>query len=448
MKSAIGQERGNEISYDGFVSCQPNEGSPSYQIGANESGASMNKISPLSLIHSRHFFKPRVALFSGNYNYLRDGANRALNRLVDYLGRQGVAVRVYSPTGDVPAFQHAGDLVSVPSFAIPRRKEYRFAMGLPKAVRDDIAAFQPNIFHLSAPDLLGYKALKLAKSWGIPVVASVHTRFETYLRYYGLAWAEKYATRYLRSFYNQCEQIYPPTDSMAQVLRAERMCNDIRIWGRGIDGNLFHPSKRDQDWRSAHGIAPDDVAVAFVGRLVLEKGLDTFADTIELLKARGVAHKVVVIGDGPERARFQGRLPEAVFTGFLGDEALAKAYASSDLFFNPSSTETFGNVTLEAMAAGIPPVCARATGSMSLVNHGVSGFLADGAAEEYAGYIAYLAGNAQMRAAFAAAGRERALLHNWDNILQGVLLNYCDVLGAQPAVSPVSRGNLSPAAAL
>ena len=400
----------------------------------------MNKISPLSLTYA-----PRVALFSGNYNYLRDGANRALNRLVDYLERQGVAVRVYSPTGDVPAFEHAGDLVSVPSFSIPRRREYRFAWGLPKSVRDDLAAFRPNLFHLSAPDLLGYKALKLAKSWGVPVVASVHTRFETYLRYYGLAWAEKYATRYLRSFYNQCEQIYPPTDSMAQVLRAERMCGDIRIWGRGIDAALFHPSKRDEAWRASHDLAPNDVAIAFVGRLVLEKGLDVFADAIDLLKARGVAHKVIVIGDGPERAWFQGRLPDAVFTGFLGDAALARAYASSDIFFNPSQTETFGNVTLEAMAAGLPPVCARATGSMSLVNHGVSGFLADGAAEEYAGYLAYLASNAQMRAAFATVGRERALLHNWDNILQGVLLNYCDVLGAEAASSPVSQGELAAA---
>lgn len=401
----------------------------------------MNKISPLSVVAA-----PRVALFSGNYNYTRDGANRALNRLVDYLERQGVAVRVYSPTGDQPAFKHAGDLVSVPSFSLPRRKEYRFATGLPAHVRDDIAAFRPNIFHLSAPDYLGYKALQLAKSWRIPVVASVHTRFETYLQYYGLGWLEKYATRYMRSFYNQCEQIYPPTESMAQVLRAERMCGDIRIWGRGIDGNMFHPSRRDEAWRAGLGFAPEDVVIAFVGRLVLEKGLDVFGDTIDLLKARGVAHKVLVVGDGPERAAFQNRLPDAVFTGFLSDEPLARAYASSDIFFNPSKTETFGNVTLEAMAAGTPPICARATGSISLVKHGASGFLADGSVEEYAGYLSYLAGNAHMRQAFANLGREKALLHNWDDILQGVLLNYCDVLGAVTADSHVSQGDLVSAA--
>jgi len=383
----------------------------------------MNTISPLSLIYA-----PRVALFSGNYNYTRDGANRALNRLVDYLERQGVAVRVYSPTAETPAFDHAGDLVSVPSFGIPRRNEYRFAVGIPDQVRADIAAFRPNLFHLSAPDLLGYKALQLAKSWQLPVVASVHTRFETYLAYYGLGWLESSATRYLRHFYNQCAQIYAPTDSMAAVLRAENMCGDVRLWGRGVDSATFHPSRRDEAWRAAHGIGANDIAIAFVGRLVLEKGLDVFADTIDILKTRGVAHKVVVIGDGPERVRFAARLPEAIFTGFLSDGPLARAYASSDIFFNPSKTETFGNVTLEAMAAGLAPVCARATGSMSLVDHGISGFLADGAAQEYADYIAHLAANADLRQAFRSAGRAQALRYNWDNILSGVLANYCEVL--------------------
>lgn len=399
----------------------------------------MNNISPPS-----HIYAPRVALFSGNYNYLRDGANRALNRLVAYLERQGVAVRVYSPTGEAPAFAHAGDLVSVPSFGIPRRKEYRFATGLPAEVRADIAAFRPNIFHLSAPDLLGYKALQLAKSWHLPVVSSVHTRFETYLAYYGLGWLEKYATRYLRHFYSQCAQIYAPTDSMAAVLRAEDMCGDVRLWGRGVDSDLFHPIRRDEAWRASHGIGKDDVVIAFVGRLVLEKGLDVFADAIRVLKARDISHKVIVIGDGPERARFAAQVPKAIFTGFLADQALATAYASADIFFNPSKTETFGNVTLEAMASGLAPVCAKATGSMSLVNHGASGFLADGAAQEYADYIAYLIANAGLRNAFRAASRALALRYNWDNILSGVLANYCEVLRESPARSPAAQQSLAP----
>lgn len=380
----------------------------------------------------------RVALFSGNYNYLRDGANQALNRLVDYLERQNVAVRVYSPTAPVPAFAHSGQVVSVPSVAIPRRREYRFALGLPRAVREDLAAFRPTIFHLSAPDLLGYKALKLAQAWNIPAVASVHTRFETYFRYYGFGWFERMASDYLRKFYGQCAQIYAPTESMAQVLRDEGMNSDIRIWSRGIDSQLFHPARRDESWRQAHGIGPADVVVAFVGRLVLEKGLAVFADTIAACRAKGALPKVLVVGDGPEHAWFSERLPGAVFTGFLQGADLARAYASSDIFFNPSTTETFGNVTLEAMASGLPTLCARATGSMSLVAPGVTGYLCDSQdVTQYADCLARLIADAGLRRGLGAAARGRSLFYNWDRILSEVLANYREVLGIPaPALQP------------
>jgi phosphatidylinositol alpha 1,6-mannosyltransferase len=123
----------------------------------------------------------RIALFSGNYNYHRDGANQALNRLVGYLLRQGVKVRVYSPTTDHPAFEPTGDLVSVPSVPIPGREEYQLGLGLWPGVRRDLAQFRPNIVHISAPDIVGHRAVTWARRRGIPAVASVHTRFDTYL---------------------------------------------------------------------------------------------------------------------------------------------------------------------------------------------------------------------------------------------------------------------------
>lgn len=394
----------------------------------------MNAITPFAE-------SPRVALFSGNYNYVRDGANQALNRLVEYLERHGVAVRVYSPTAAQPAFAHAGQLVSVPSISIPRRPEYRLALGLPHAIRKDIEAFQPNLFHLSAPDYLGSCALKLAEQQGIPVVASVHTRFETYLRYYGLGWLEPSATGYLRRFYNRCKQIYAPTESMAKVLRAERMSDDIRIWARGVDGNLYNPAKRSADWRASLGIAPDEVVIAFVGRLVLEKGLAVFADTVDAVCARHSKSRVLIVGHGPERECLQRRLPHAVFTGFLQGEDLARAYASSDIFLNPSTTETFGNVTLEALASGIPAVCAKATGSTSLVTHGENGFLSDGGSvEELSGYVGALISNQDMRRAYGFAARRSSQAYDWDHILLQVLLHYRDAL-ALPASVGVSEKN-------
>ena len=177
----------------------------------------------------------RIALFSGNYNYVRDGANQALNRLVGYLLRQGADVRIYSPTVETPALPPMGDVVSIPAFAIPGRSEYRFPMLIPPSVKTDIRRFRPNIVHVASPDILGHRAITLAHRLDTPVIASVHTRFETYPRYYGLAFLEPVALAILRRFYRRCDAIFAPSESMAQLLREQRMNYDVGIWTRGID---------------------------------------------------------------------------------------------------------------------------------------------------------------------------------------------------------------------
>src|SRR5205085_2956286 len=243
-----------------------------------------------------------------------------------------------------------------PSISVPRRKEYKMPIGLPPSVRRDIRAFQPNIFHVASPDISGHRAVSFARDLGVPVVASVHTRFETYMRYYGLAFMEPVIEAILRRFYRRCDAIFAPSDSMAQLLREQRMNYDGGIWTRGIDREIFNPNRRDLGWRRSLGIADDLPVVGFVGRLVMEKGLDVFSETIDRLEKRGVQHKVLVVGEGPAREWFERRLPDAVFAGFQGGPDLGRAVASMDMLFNPSVTETFGNVTLEAMAAGLPVV--------------------------------------------------------------------------------------------
>ena len=247
----------------------------------------------------------RVALFSGNYNYVRDGANQALNRLVGYLLRQGVKVRVYSPTVDEPAFPAIGDLVSIPAIPIPSRSEYRLPIALPARVRRDLAEFDPNVVHVSSPDIVGHRAVTWARKRKIAAVASVHTRFETYLDYYHLAWLEPEVRAILRRFYHRCEVVMAPAESTAAILRAQRMNRDIAIWTRGIDREQFNPGRRDMDWRRAQGIADDELVVAFLGRVVMEKGLDVFADAIHAFAERGCKHRVLVIGEGPARPWFE-----------------------------------------------------------------------------------------------------------------------------------------------
>lgn len=383
----------------------------------------------------------RVALVSGNYNYVRDGANQALNRLVGFLERRGVPVRIYSPTAEVPAFESTGTVVSIPSFGFPGRSEYLVGTGLPRRVRRDILDFAPTLMHLSAPDWLGHRAKAFAMKQGIPTVASVHTRFETYFSYYGMRWLEPLIERQLRRFYGNLAQIYAPSESMAALLREQKMSDNIAIWSRGVDRALFRPERRSLDWRRAHGIADSDCVIGFVGRVVLEKGLDVFADTIAELRSRGMAPRIVVVGEGPAREMITERLPGALFTGHQSGEALARAYASMDVLFNPSVTETFGNVTLEAMASGLPVVAARATGSSSLVEDGVSGRLVEpGAVSAFADALgAYLA-DPEARRAAGAAGLKRSDRYDWDEINGAMLAHYREVLdGANRAASATLR---------
>lgn len=373
----------------------------------------------------------RIALFSGNYNYVRDGANQALNLLVGHLLEQGAVVRVYSPTTKTPAFPPTGDLVSVPSWKIPARQEYRMARGLKPETQADLAKFAPDIVHASAPDPLGFGAVQWARANQIATVASCHTRFETYLKYYGLGFTKRLFIAIQRRFYNQVDRVLAPSPSMAELLVKWGVTTPISIWSRGIDHDRFRPDRRDLAWRRSLGIADDEMAVGFLGRLVKEKGLAVFADVVTELARRGVPHKVLVVGEGPARDWFAARVPDAIFTGFQKGADLGRAVAGMDVFFNPSVTETFGNVTTEAMAAGVPVVAARATGAVDLVEPGVTGFLAE--PEDVAGYanaIGWIVADPALRQRMGEAGHEAAQAYRWDTANDAVITAYREVLAA------------------
>lgn len=378
----------------------------------------------------------RIALFSGNYNYVRDGANQALNRLVGFLLREGAQVRIYSPTVKEPAFEATGDLVSVPAFSIPTRQEYRVPRSLPRAVRRDLEAFAPNVIHVASPDIVAHRAISWARARNIPAVASVHTRFETYLQYYHLQMLEPAVRMILRRFYRRCDAIVAPAESTAAILRAQRMNSDISIWSRGVDRDQFNPGRRSADWRQANGIAEGDVVVSFLGRLVLEKGLDVFAEAVEAARARGVALKVLAIGEGPAREAFEARLPDAIFTGQLTGAELATALASSDIFLNPSITEAFGNVTLEAMACALPVIAAAASGTTSLVRDGETGTLVEPHdIPAYAAALAAYARNSKLRARHGRAGLAFAQTMDWDRINGAVMRVYQRVIARRRVTS-------------
>lgn len=366
-----------------------------------------------------------MALFSGNYNYVRDGANQALNRLVEYLLRQGVNVRVYSPTVPEPAFPATGDLVDVPAIPVPGRSEYRLPIALPARVRRDLAEFDPNIVHISSPDIVGHRAITWARRHKIAAVASVHTRFDTYLAYYHLQALEPLARGIMRRLYRRCEVVLAPAESTAAILRAQRMNRDITMWARGIDREQFNPERRDMEWRRSQGIADDEMVIAFLGRVVMEKGLDVFAEAVRTFATLGLKYHVLVIGEGPARPWFEQQLPDAAFIGQQTGTDLARALASADVLLNPSITEAFGNVTLEAMASALPVIAADATGASNLVRSGVTGTLVDGtSAVEFAEALEAYARDPELRRRHGEGGLAVAKIMDWDTINSAVIRAY------------------------
>ena len=382
----------------------------------------------------------RVALFSGNYNYVRDGANQALNRLVGYLLRQGAQVRVYSPTTYTPAFEPTGDLVSVPGLPIPGRSEYRLPLALTPRLRRDLAEFRPNVVHISSPDIVGHRAVTWARKRKIAVVASVHTRFDTYCAYYGLQFLEPLARNIMRRLYHRCEVVMVPAESTAAILRAQRMNRDITTWTRGIDREQFNPERRDMAWRRSIGIGDDEAVIAFLGRIVMEKGLDVFADAIRTLDQRGVPHRVLIIGEGPARPWFEEQLPGAIFLGQQTGTDLARALASADVFLNPSTTEAFGNVTLEAAASGLPVVAAVSTGATNIVRDGISGMLVTpDEADEFADALEMYVRDPELRKRHGEAGLAVAQTMDWDTINAAAVRAYAHAIDKRERLTRLSR---------
>ena len=338
-------------------------------------------------------------------------------------------MRVYSPVTDTPAFEPAGTLVPVPSATLPLRREFQLALGMPAAIRRDVVAFAPDLVHLSTPDLLNTRALAFARARDIPVVASQHTLFETYLAHYGLGWARPLAEAHLARFYRRCDHVLVAMQALIPPMQRIRRDGAVSLFTRGIDRARFHPAHRDMAWRRAHGIGDDEVAVLFFGRLVLEKGVRTYAATLRALADRGLPVRPLVLGAGPAADAFAA-LPGAVLVGHLEGATLSKAVASADVFLHTSMTEAFGNVLLEAMASGLATVCTDCPSARTMFDSGRTGFVAPpGDVAMHVDLVARLVEDAALRRAIGRAAREETKRFDWDSALQAVADVYDGMVG-------------------
>mmetsp|Transcript_13840 Transcript_13840/g.34873 ORF Transcript_13840/g.34873 Transcript_13840/m.34873 type:complete len:720 (+) Transcript_13840:378-2537(+) len=342
------------------------------QFGAHEFHSTSN-----STATDSNGRKRRVALFTGAYNHIRDGVSLTLNKMVAFLEENGHEVLIFAPTSDTPALESVGKVLSVPSMPIPGRGDYRLSLLLNSYLQKELKKFDPDIVHIATPDLLGFQALLWARFQSKPTACSYHTRFNSYLEYYHVGLLEPASWLVWKEFYGNCDHVYVPSKEIWDELVDHGIKNEIRLWARGVDSDLFNPKFNCEAWRDKIGLKPSDITILLVSRMVWEKNLELFAATIEKLQALGLAFKSIVVGDGPARGEMQERLPETAFLGTLKGEDLSTAYASSDIFLFPSVTETFGSTTLEAMASGLPVVVANSSGSSSLVSDGIDGFVID-----------------------------------------------------------------------
>jgi glycosyltransferase involved in cell wall biosynthesis len=287
--------------------------------------------------------------------------------------------------------------------------------------------FKPDVLHINSPCSLGFAAVAYGKKHRIPVVATYHTHFASYARYYKVKMLEQASWRYFRHLYNGCERVFVPSMPILDELASHGLTK-LAFLPHGVDTNVFSPRFRDKEWKSRFGIA-NKKALLFAGRLVWEKDLKTLAETYSIVTAKRHDAAFVLAGDGPARKELEELMPEAVFLGHLSSEELSRAYASSDMFVFPSTTETFGNVTLEAMAAGLAPVCANKGGASGIIKEGVTGLLAEPRnAEDLAKKIEMLLDDPGLRESIAGTAYIYAQSQTWEEIFSREIEEYQDVI--------------------
>ncbi|HUE97516.1 MAG TPA: glycosyltransferase family 1 protein, partial [Longimicrobiaceae bacterium] len=290
----------------------------------------------------------RVAYFTESLYPHVDGVSRTLARLYSTLERVGVDFRIFSPFVPGPEIGWSDRIHPVRYLRFPPYPDYRVSIPYDGRVRKALRDFAPDLVHVVSPTPMGLWGQKLAHERGVPAVASFHTHFVSYFRYYGVRPLEPFGWWLLRRFYRGCARVYAPSPSIVREL-GDRGIERVELWSRGIDLSGFSPERADPALRSELRIPYDVPILLLVSRLVKEKDLMDLVKVDRELRRRDVRFALVLVGDGPLRPKLEKRLPGAHFVGHRTGPALARSYASADVFVFPSTTETLGNVVLEAL---------------------------------------------------------------------------------------------------
>ena len=369
----------------------------------------------------------RIAIVAESFLPNVNGVTNSVLRVLEYLRRNGHDALVIAPDstrGHQPAPRvHMGFAVHrVPAVMMPKIASLPIGVPQPSMV-SALREFEPDVVHLASPFVLGAAGMAAANLLEIPTVAIFQTDVAGFAGSYGLALAERAAWVVTRVLHNRADRTLAPSSWAVEAL-TQHGIERVHRWGRGVDNERFHPGQRDEalhmQW-AANG----ELVVGFMGRLAPEKHIERLASLNSDVRVR-----VVIIGDGPERARLERLLPRAIFTGELGGQELARALASLDVFVHPGEHETFCQAVQEALASGVPVIGPDAGGPRDLIDHLRSGYLlsVDSFEADLPRVVATLR-NPLVRAKFGQAARKSVLSRTWPAICSELMGHYLDVMG-------------------
>ena len=343
-----------------------------------------------------------------------NGVTGSVLQILRHLERTGHQAHVIAPGAvGIPSALHGAHVEPVPSVPVPGYRNVRVGTSSVRHVAASLRAFEPDVVHLASPFALGWRGVLAAERLGVASVAAYQTDVAAYTERYRVAATNGIAQRHIARLHRRATLTLAPSAESARHLQTLGV-DRVRRWGRGVDAERFHPMRRDERLRLTWGA---ETVIGYIGRLAPEKQVE------DLVALRGIpGTRLVIVGDGPSRARLEALIPEALFLGHLDGDALAAAAASFDVFVHPGESETFGQTLQEAHASGVPVVATGRGGPLDLVRMGIDGWLyRPGDLDDMRMRVADLAGDARKRRAFGGAGRDAVQGRSWESVCDALL---------------------------
>jgi len=377
------------------------------------------------------FSQQHICVVTETYPPEVNGVAITLSRLVSGLRARGNSVSVVYP-GERSEQSSGGGLhrelddIEVRGLPLPGYHGLQFGMPAGRILKQAWSHHRPAAVYVATEGPLGWSAVRTAQSINIPALSGFHTNFHHYCRHYGVGWLQHAALRYLRWFHNQTERTLVSNEELRAQLQDVGFCN-VGIIERGVDSKLFTPQRRSTELRQEWGVSEDDPALIYVGRIAAEKNLGVAIEAYRAIKRFNDRIKFVLVGDGPQRQSLQRENPDLIFAGMRMGEELGKYYASADVFLFPSETETFGNVTLEAMASGLAVVAYNYACAKLHISPGETGILVRfGDASSFVASTCALLLEPPVIARIRRQGRQYVSYLGWERVVErfeALLLN-------------------------